>query len=72
MVLPGFSLLTMTRPSPRRRPTAPSWMDGYRPQTTIESACADLEVRLMAREGRRVPFPDAIAREPLELDWWAL
>jgi hypothetical protein len=48
------------------------WMDGYRPQTTIESACADLEVRLMAREGRRVPFPDAIAREPLERDWWAL
>ena len=47
-------------------------MDGFRPQTTIEGACADLEVKLMAREGRRVPFPDAIAREPLELDWWAL
>jgi hypothetical protein len=46
-------------------------MDGFRPQTTIESACADLEARLMAREGRRVPFPDAIAREPLELDWWS-
>ena len=62
----------MTRPSPRRRPTAPSWMAGFVQPTTLEAACLDLEDRLMQREGRRVPFPDAIAREPLELDWWAL
>jgi hypothetical protein len=53
----------------RRRPAA--WMDGYRPQPTLEATCRDLEAKLMAREGRRVPFTDAIAREPLELDWWS-
>ncbi len=62
----------MNRPRTDRRRRPTGWMDGFRPQTTIEGACADLEVRLMAREGRRAPFPDAIAREPLERDWWPL
>jgi hypothetical protein len=47
-------------------------MAGYTNRPSLEATCRDLEVRLMAREGRRVPFPDAIARQPLELDWWAL
>jgi hypothetical protein len=61
----------MNRPrTDRRRPTG--WMDGYTNRPSLEATCQALEDRLMAREGRRVPFTDAIAREPLELDWWAL
>ena len=57
----------MTR---QRRPQpAPSWMDGYRHQPSLEAACEALEVRL--NEGRRRPFADAI-RAPMEADWWVL
>ena len=61
----------MAKTDPRRRRPA-GWMTGFGQPTSLEAVCQDLEAKLMAREGRRVPFPDAIARQPLELDWWAL
>jgi hypothetical protein len=46
-------------------------MDGYGWAPSFEARCSELEESLLAREGRRPLFPDAIAREPLE-DLWGL
>jgi len=59
----------MKRTDRRRPPTG--WMQGYGKPATFEATCQALEASLLAREGKRPPFPDAIAREPLE-DLWGL
>jgi hypothetical protein len=46
-------------------------MQGYGGAPSLEQHCQALEASLLAREGRRPLFPDAIAREPLE-DLWGL
>ena len=55
----------------RRRPST-GWMQGYGKPATVEATCQALEASLLAREGKRQPFADAIAREPLEAEWWGL
>ncbi len=55
--------------TPRRRNPTNSWMQGYGAQPTLEAACQALEARL--REGRPLPFADAIAREPLDIERWS-
>ena len=60
----------MTRQPIRRRQPAPNWMDGYRPQPSVEAACEAMEARL--NEGRPPLFPDAIARRPFaDLERWS-
>jgi hypothetical protein len=50
------------RPSPTH-----AWLDGYRPQPSVEAACEAMEARL--REGRPPVFADAI-RVHMEADRW--
>jgi hypothetical protein len=53
------------RPSPTH-----AWLDGYRPQPSVEAMCQALEARL--NEGRPPLFPDAIARRPFtDLGRWS-
>jgi len=66
--LHNFTPLSAPMARLKRPQPAGSWMAGYTNRPSLEATCQALEDRLMAREGRRVPFPDAIAREPLELD----
>ena len=46
------------------------WMQGYGAPPSLEAACQALEARL--NEGRPPLFPDAIAREPFDREWWPL
>jgi hypothetical protein len=47
-------------------------MDGFATTPSLEAHCQALEASLLA-QGRPPPlFPDAIAREPLELEQWGL
>jgi len=59
----------MTRQPIRRRQSAHSWMDGYRPQPSVEAACEALQQRL--NQGRPPLFADA-PRVHMGADWWAL
>jgi len=44
-------------------------MDGYTTTPSLEAACQSLEARL--NEGRPQLFPDAIARQPFEVERWS-
>lgn len=68
----AHNLHNLTSPAPMTRIKRPSpthaWLDGYRPQPTLEAACQALEARL--NEGRPPLFADA-PRVHMEADWWS-